>query len=205
MDELWDFNLWVGEQKRNKGFFSAFLIAGNHDTTMADLGAKKTRAVMSNMQYLHNSEMAVPGTDIRVYGTPLHLPNNIKSTNKSFQPFERGSAELKEAYAAIPVGVDVLLTHGPPTGLGKKSGDSACTELEATLQRVEPFLHVHGHNHHGYGSSKVGRTTVVNACQLNGMFTTTRKQLPVVMDLTEEALQAHRMKLAQLSEAESER
>ena len=206
MDDLWDFNVWLGEQKRTKGFFSAFVIAGNHDTTLADLGTDKTRAVLSNAQYLYNTEIAVPGTDIRVYGTPLHLPNTAKSTNTSFQPFERGSEDLKSAYARIPKGVDVLLTHGPPTGLGQKSGDAACSELENTLRSVEPFLHVHGHNHHGYGASKLGRTSVINACQLNGMFQVTKRQLPVVMDITEDALQAHRMNLADLpSEPVAER
>lgn len=190
MDTLYDFGQWVAEQKAAKGFHTAMAISGNHDTTAAELGPDKVRAVLPSVLYLQDTEAAVPGTDIRVYGTPWHLPNSPHSTNTNFQPFERDSAELAAAYSAIPDEVDVLLTHGPPTGLGKMSGSAACAELESTLRRVQPFLAVHGHNHHGYGAGALGSTAVVNACLLDGTFAL--KHLPVVFDIHPDALAAHR-------------
>ena len=191
LEVLHDFATWIGEQKSSKGFRTAVAISGNHDTTSADLGPANVRAVLGpHVQYLVDSEVAIPGTDIRVYGTPWHLPNSSRSTNTSFQPFERDSAALAAAYDRIPTGADVVVTHGPPTGLGKKSGSAACGVLEAALRRVQPLLAVHGHNHHGAGVSSLGDTTVVNACLLDGMFD--MRHLPVVFDVTPEALAARR-------------
>jgi len=65
-------------------------------------------------------------------------------------------------------GVDVLLTHAPPFGVGDED-DPAHQGFEALLQLVErlsPTLLVHGHIH-PYGEAKpdrqLGTTTVVNA------------------------------------------
>jgi uncharacterized protein len=65
-------------------------------------------------------------------------------------------------------GVDVLLTHAPPFGVGDEE-DPAHRGFEALLQLVErlsPKLLVHGHVH-PYGEAKpdrrLGTTTVVNA------------------------------------------
>jgi hypothetical protein len=65
-------------------------------------------------------------------------------------------------------GIDVLLTHAPPLGVGDED-DPAHQGFEALLQLVErlsPKLLVHGHIH-PYGQAKpdrrLGTTTVVNA------------------------------------------
>jgi calcineurin-like phosphoesterase family protein len=65
-------------------------------------------------------------------------------------------------------GVDVLLTHAPPLGVGDED-DPAHQGFEALLELVErlsPNLLVHGHIH-PYGEAKpdrqLGTTTVVNA------------------------------------------
>ena len=65
-------------------------------------------------------------------------------------------------------GVDVLLTHAPPLGVGDED-DPAHRGFEAFLQLVErlsPRLLIHGHIH-PYGKAKpdrqLGTTTVVNA------------------------------------------
>jgi predicted phosphodiesterase len=65
-------------------------------------------------------------------------------------------------------GVDVLLTHAPPLGVGDED-DPAHQGFEALLQlvqRLSPKLLIHGHIH-PYGQAKpdrqLGTTTVVNA------------------------------------------
>ena len=65
-------------------------------------------------------------------------------------------------------GVDVLLTHAPPFGVGDED-DLAHQGFEALLtlvERLTPKLLVHGHIH-PYGEAKpdrrLGTTTVVNA------------------------------------------
>jgi len=71
-------------------------------------------------------------------------------------------------------GVDILLTHGPPLGVGDKlSGGrqvAGCSELLATVrQRVRPKFHVFGHIHEHNGCWTDGRTTFINAAICNGM------------------------------------
>ena len=59
------------------------------------------------------------------------------------------------AYAeAIPTGIDILVTHGPPRGVldrvvsGERVGSSALADAVA---RVRPRLHVFGHIHEARG------------------------------------------------------
>ena len=71
-------------------------------------------------------------------------------------------------------GIDILLTHGPPLGIGDKlSGGrqvAGCSELLATVrQRVRPKFHVYGHIHEHNGCWTDGRTTFINAAICNGM------------------------------------
>jgi Icc-related predicted phosphoesterase len=55
---------------------------------------------------------------------------------------------------------DVLITHGPPAGIGAATprGDHVgCADLLAAVRRIGPRLHVFGHIHEGYGRSSGAR------------------------------------------------
>jgi hypothetical protein len=63
-------------------------------------------------------------------------------------------ARLAEYMAAIPPGIDILVTHGPPYGVldrvvsGHRVGSRA---IAAAVARVQPRLHVFGHIHEARG------------------------------------------------------
>ena len=102
--------------------------------------------------------------------------------------------------AAIPTGVDVLITHGPPWGILDSPpyrrdihdiarsllGDETLT---AELSRIKPRLHVFGHIHVGAGQIEGNSGTLyVNAAVTNvdfsiGDYVLARQ--PVVVDLDE--------------------
>ena len=72
---------------------------------------------------------------------------------------DRGSS-IARKWAEIPDDVDVLVTHGPPFGVGdlvpaattgtlpKHAG---CHDLLARVREVRPQFHIFGHIHDGYG------------------------------------------------------
>ncbi len=74
---------------------------------------------------------------------------------------------LREKWSLIPDNVDVLVTHGPPHGIldvAPFGGNVGCEELRQVIgTRINPKLHVFGHIHDGYGMTKIGNTTFVNA------------------------------------------
>jgi Icc-related predicted phosphoesterase len=62
--------------------------------------------------------------------------------------------ELAARMEAIPGGIDILMTHGPPRGVLDRvvSGDRVgSTALAAAVARVRPRLHVFGHIHESRG------------------------------------------------------
>ena len=72
---------------------------------------------------------------------------------------------MKERYDAVPMGTDIVLSHGPPYGYGdalngalvylggefkeERVGSRAATDM---LSRVHPGALVCGHIHEGFGS-----------------------------------------------------
>lgn len=142
------------------------VIAGNHDITMDHEFYKRShsrfhyrkrqdevaaRALVTEapgLHYLEDSGVDVFGHSI--YGSP-HQP---EFCDWAFN-LGRKSAEIAAKWAAIPTGVDVLLTHGPPKhhgGLCRDGFDAGCEILyEEVVDRIRPRVHVFGHIHEAYG------------------------------------------------------
>jgi Icc-related predicted phosphoesterase len=96
---------------------------------------------------------------------------------------QRGPA-LREKWALIPEGTDVLITHGPPFGIldwtarGERVG---CEDLLEAVRRVKPRLHVFGHIHEGYGEHEQDGTRFVNASICTEAYQPTNA--PIVVDV----------------------
>lgn len=97
--------------------------------------------------------------------------------------------DLRKKWLKIPKDTDVLITHGPPYGIGDDASppgslsknNVGCKELRKIIDKIQPKLHVFGHIHIGYGTYKVKNTTLVNAAISNDRYKITH--LPVVFDL----------------------
>jgi hypothetical protein len=137
-------------------------VAGNHDWIF-----QKDRQVAENALnrvgavYLQDSEKTVGG--LRIYGSP-------------WQPifcdwaFNLSSPDLKEKWARIPEGLDILVTHGPPHGYGDLNPQNehvGCEHLLTRIDEVKPRYHVFGHLHGAYGRWERGSTTLINASICN--------------------------------------
>ncbi len=89
--------------------------------------------------------------------------------------FHEGAARPRGRYAAIPAGIDILVSHQPPYGHGDDVFDSASgglrhlgsLELLAAIERVRPKLVICGHVHGGFGRSEHEGTQIYNVSILD--------------------------------------
>lgn len=85
-----------------------------------------------------------------------------------------------------PSRLDILVTHGPPSGIrdinsrGKHKG---CESLMKWCELNKPRLHIFGHYHASYGVTSVGDTMYVNTCSCNARNDPNRLNKPIVIDL----------------------
>lgn len=87
--------------------------------------------------------------------------------------WNKGPKELETHWNRIPEDVDIIVTHGPPYGIGdevvKINGDSydpkmsvGCPSLLKRIQEVKPDLHICGHIHCGHGQRHIDGISYYN-------------------------------------------
>jgi Icc-related predicted phosphoesterase len=85
---------------------------------------------------------------VRFWGSPV----TPRFRNMAFNR-DRGAA-IRSHWERIPEGIDVLVTHGPPRGIGDRmllGAHVGCQDLRAELERIQPRVHVFGHIHEAFG------------------------------------------------------
>lgn len=137
------------------------IVAGNHDWAFArPAHAWHARRLLGDgVTYLEDSAAEIEG--LRFWGSPWQPEFNGWAFN-----LRRGKP-LRDVWAKIPAGLDVLVTHGPPEGIGDKSGwedgeRAGCEELRARVTAVAPRLHLFGHIHQDGGLWREGATVFAN-------------------------------------------
>jgi len=152
LDELREAAAWIaGLPHRHK-----VIVAGNHDWAFVHEPAA-ARSAIAGMIYLEDSEVTIDG--LRFWGSPWQPAFHDWAFN-----LPRGPA-LAAAWAKIPPGIDVLVTHGPPDGIGDRSpvgGRAGCADLRARVAVVRPRLHLFGHIHQDGGVWRADGTTFAN-------------------------------------------
>jgi hypothetical protein len=133
------------------------LVAGNHDWAFAREPAAARALAREGVVYLEDAGAEVGG--LRVWGSPWQPAFHDWAFN-----LPRGPA-LAEKWGQIPPGLDLLVTHGPPEGVGDRSstgGRTGCADLRARVAGVRPRVHLFGHIHEDGGAWAVGPTLFVN-------------------------------------------
>jgi Icc-related predicted phosphoesterase len=157
-----NFLLWFDAQPAKR----RILVAGNHDCFVEEHPAEWKRMLLSypGITYLNDSGCEYGG--LRFWGSPI----TPKFFDWSFMR-ERGH-EIRKHWALIPQDTDVLITHGPPRGVGDRNDRGefcGCADLTERVFDVEPRLHVFGHIHEGRGEYRLPnrRTRFLNVASIH--------------------------------------
>ncbi|MCI5209113.1 MAG: metallophosphoesterase [Candidatus Electrothrix sp. ATG2] len=139
------------------------VVAGNHDHRLA-VDREKAKSLLSGAIYLQDEAVLVEG--IMVYGAPWNPQLNAYACDAFALP--RGKA-LKEKWEMIPKGIDILVTHVPPSGVLDRNGpvSHGCADLAAVVATLRPKYHVFGHMHGRHGVIKFDETSYIN-CNVQG-------------------------------------
>jgi len=155
--QIIDFNNWLGEQD----FKHKIVIAGNHDF-MFEREPEKAQNILSNATYLQDSYTVIEG--IKIYGSPWQPWFHNWAFN-----LHRGQ-EIAQKWKLIPEDTDILLTHGPPMGIGdltNRKEHVGCEDLLKRVQEIKPKFHCFGHIHEENGSWEEDGTRYINASICN--------------------------------------
>jgi len=160
LEEVKEFNKFLGTLPHPH----KIVIAGNHDFCF-ESDRVTCEKILTHCIYLQDEEGTLNG--VKFYGSPWQPWFYDWAFN-----LERGP-DIRAKWDLIPEGIDVLVTHGPPFGIGDLTvrGDKAgCRDLLEVVERIKPELHIFGHIHEGYGINSFGATTFINAssCEYAG-------------------------------------
>lgn len=163
MDEVKKFASWLGAQPHTYKLATA----GNHDKAV-EVDPEKAKGYFNERENEHlllNEGVEIAG--VKFWASPI----TPEFFNWHFMR-ERGE-DISTVWSQIPDDTDVLITHGPPFGVGdlcppyhtsfrKHAG---CIDLLNRVRVVKPKLHCFGHIHDGHGVTEADelRTVFVNA------------------------------------------
>jgi Icc-related predicted phosphoesterase len=138
---------WV----EKSGVGRAIATWGNHDWCGEQCASSDDGAEGKRLQILVDAQTTVrtpDGEEITIWATPW-------SNQFMHWAFMKTPAELARVYAAIPAGIDILVSHQPAFGYGDTQADRTqhfgSHELLAAIERVKPRVVVCGHFHEGHG------------------------------------------------------
>lgn len=136
------------------------LVAGNHDRMFEHPITKEAcveefeKRNTNHFYYLNDSGCQIRGWNF--WGSPIQPWFCNWAFNRARGP------EINKHWNMIPDNTDILITHGPPLGIGDGVGavyakgkweddHVGCADLLKTIQRIKPAMHIFGHIHNGAG------------------------------------------------------
>jgi Icc-related predicted phosphoesterase len=133
------------------------VIAGNHDWCFAREMFAAIQTLGKGIVYLQDTDITIDG--VKFWGSPWQP----EFRNWAFN-LPRGQP-LASKWALIPSDTQVLITHGPPAGIGDRGGLTerlGCADLLTAVRRIQPRLHLFGHIHQDGGFWQQGNTAFAN-------------------------------------------
>jgi Icc-related predicted phosphoesterase len=139
------------------------VVAGNHDWSFSRTPAEARAVLGESERVIYLQDCGVELEGVKLWGSPWQPEFNDWAFN-----LPRGAA-LAEKWALIPSGIDLLITHSPPQGIGDGDGKGyggagrlGCADLTARVTELAPALHLFGHIHDAGGLWTIGKTVYAN-------------------------------------------
>jgi len=160
IDEVSKFAEYIKTQKHK--FDKIIFVPGNHDF-LFETNESLARSILQDCTVLINESYEYKG--IKFWGSPICPPFG----NWAFYKEELDRVML---WNTIPDDTDILITHGPPkymldqvpTQIDDIIKHCGCEKLLEKVKDLQPKYHIFGHIHEGYGFTRYGSTTFLNAC-----------------------------------------
>ena len=92
--------------------------------------------------------------------------------------------ESEQLWSQVPEGIDLLVTHGPPSQICDQaaSGDHCgCPEINQAIERTQPAACIFGHIHEAHGHAMLNDTLCCNVSSVNAQRQIEHK--PTIIDL----------------------
>jgi Icc-related predicted phosphoesterase len=173
LHEVAQFNEWFSALPHKYKIF----VAGNHDFLFERNQSVALQLLDSSIIYLQDKMVEIEG--LKIYGAPWQPRFYDWAFN-----LDRGASMLGK-WQQIPDGIDILVTHGPPYGIGDKTPRGELVGCEDLLReittRIKPRVHVFGHIHEGYGRYDVDGIIYLNSSLLDGVYIP--KNAPHILEL----------------------
>lgn len=138
------------------------LVAGNHDSTFSQSKDVHQEFDLSGIHYLFNESVEIEG--LKFYGSPS-VPLEVDMAFTFF-----GHDEAFKIWQKIPDDTEVLITHGPASGIfdrvrrGYETLHLGCQMLAKRISELEKLrYHFFGHVHQTNGVLQKGNVTYSNA------------------------------------------
>lgn len=165
-DDLVRFNDWLGTLPHKH----KLVTAGNHDRCV-QYDLEHARSLLSNATLLIDEEITIDG--VRFYMSPW------SPTFGYWAWMAHRGEDIAAKWAKIPLGVDVLVTHGPAYGILDFIPDQnrhvGCEELLKRVMVVRPKVHIAAHIHEGYGKKTINYTKFYNVASCDGNYNPVNK------------------------------
>jgi Icc-related predicted phosphoesterase len=165
LEEITNFADWYG----SLNFSHKVLIPGNHDFLFEkNFEVAKNICEDRKIEVLVDQLTEIHG--IKIWGSPIQPWFCDWAFNR-----KRGK-EILQHWEKIPEGIDILVTHGPPSSTGilstvMRGEDVGCEDLYNQItQRVKPKISAFGHIHEGYGSLEKDGILFLNCSFLDVMY-----------------------------------
>lgn len=155
-------------------------VAGNHDKFIEEMSKEYIRNffAINGIVYLQDSFIIWEG--FKIWGAPW----TPVFYNWSFM-LQRGEP-IAEKWALIPQDTDILITHGPPYGIGDACPMRVgCEDLFRRVHDINPLLHAFGHVHEGFGIYRKEFTFHINCSSLDKRYEYVNH--PVVVEVNPES------------------
>ncbi len=165
---------WLASQPHRHKVF----IAGNHEFYCEEYPEEFAQQVAQypDVHFLCDSGVTLEG--VAFWGSPF----TPRFYDWAFN-CDRGP-DIQTHWDAIARDTQVLVTHGPPHGVGDinlQGSHEGCENLRDTVARMPQLrLHVCGHIHFGYGRYQIDEHQMVNASVLNERYELAN--LPIVFE-----------------------